>query len=527
MPIVPARMPQAATTPFQRFSFSGGLELTQPDHMLEPVYCRQADNVVMDVNGALTKRKGYKAFTASLATEARTVQRVHFEGGADTLVVLNGPTPSTLTESGYTAISGATTILPSDHVSTCIYRNFLFVASPGNTLQRWDGTTWFPYVAGTNMPTSYAKPKFIAVYNNHLVAANFGDATPDRSAVLFCKLNGYDDAVTAGSWDTTTNLYWAGAGRGATEGITGLVSFAGVLWMFTKNSIEYRVGSNPSTMVQRTLSNGLGCVAPDSIAIGANGLFFLSEFGPCKIDLQRNLVRHHDSDTAMIYKPIEPMFTHLYPSGISTQIRANDDALQGAQGVVWKSRYMLAFPEVGATTNSRVLVWHDVYGGYTTFTMPVRKWCKYDSRTLLFWDYSGACWRMFDGPSDNAENIPMEIETTANSLDGDEMGRKQVLNVRVDVENQGTTGEMEVLVDGTVEPSMTFTIPQSSPRFDNSVWGADYHDNSRALVENWATDGLYGIRFAARITSDDQKPFQLYGLEFHLNSDGKGQEDAV
>jgi hypothetical protein len=121
------------------------------------------------------------------------------------------------------------------------------------------------------------------------------------------------------------------------EQITGLVSKAGSLQVLKENSIWHLYGWSDKEWVLRKELDGIGCVAPHSVASGLGRTFFVSRDG-VYVDSGNSLARVSD--------PIQPLLDKLSRSD-----------LEKAVGSFHQGNYYLSIPIAVGGANTLLLVY--------------------------------------------------------------------------------------------------------------------------------------------------------------------------
>jgi hypothetical protein len=267
----------ARTQLFQLLPWVGGLNTSVDESMIPPNQLTVADNLIFDTRGSRKKREGINHDWDDASNSTASIIKLHdFWFGTTTRtqrlvgVASSGAFYSyasgvrtTLTDAG-TAYVGTLA-----HASTLTFFNKLIIAVDGanNVLKEWDGSGNVTNVAGT--------PPQASILCAHQGRIWCNDKTnPDRLH--------YSPVGDRTQWNGAgdSGAFDIGAGDGDPEGITGIVSFKGDLFVFKKTKVYRIIGPAPEVMQIILVSNGIGCVSHNSITpIDQDDVFWVSERG--------------------------------------------------------------------------------------------------------------------------------------------------------------------------------------------------------------------------------------------------------
>lgn len=255
-----------------------GLNTQDSPTGLDPKFCLEAKNVVIDRSGRLAARKGWERFIAADATIlANGVSLVHeyinSVGDTELIIAVPGGYIYSVDSSG-TAVSIYTA---GDWSSTqwkaVNFNNKCYFFQRGHTPLVYDGTSCIKITAAGAYTGT--------VQTAHAVLAAFGrlwsgDTLTDKITVKWSDTL-IGEAWTggaAGSLDLNT-VYGAGV-----RPITALASFNGKLVIFCDKTIILYDGANdPSTMTLSDVIHGVGCIARDTVIDIGTDILFLSDSG--------------------------------------------------------------------------------------------------------------------------------------------------------------------------------------------------------------------------------------------------------
>jgi len=186
-----------------------------------------------------------------------------------------------------------------------------------------------------------------------------------------------------------------------TEG-TGIFEFMGVVYALKERSLW---AENAQTEDFNNVHASIGCIAPKSIAIGDNEIFWLSEQGVVKFNGRITLINNS----------LDGISTNRILTILN---RLPSDYIKNSVGHYYKGKYLLAVTDKDSTTNNLVLcydtnndVWstfHDLPGGVNCWD----SWQGYkDGYRLFYGNYSGQVCEMFTGNYDISTPIRSTLWT--------------------------------------------------------------------------------------------------------------------
>lgn len=263
---------------FQLLPWVGGLNTSVDESMIPANQLTVADNVIFDTRGSRKKREGINFNWATAVGDGGSVIKLHdFWFGASTreqtLVAISsaggvydisaGGAPAAVTTGG----TAWTT--PLDKASTLTFNNKLLIApsGAGNVMKMWAGSGALADVPGTPPEASALCEHVGRIWCN-------SKENPDR---LYYSPVG-DHTLWNGAGDS--GGFDIGAGDGDPDGIIGLASFRGDLFVFKRTKTYRVVGQFPEDMQVIKLSDSTGCIAHDSLVpVEQDDLMWVSERG--------------------------------------------------------------------------------------------------------------------------------------------------------------------------------------------------------------------------------------------------------
>lgn len=424
--------------------FSGGLNLKDSPHFLRPNEAAECRNLIFERTGEATVRRGYVLWgDTGTGQPVRGMHRFYGPMGPQLLVTSGGSIWLGDDSSGmFTEVASDLQDEPMGAV-TWGWKNVAFFGNGIDDILVWNGGQM---EALQNAP----KGRFLAVHGNRL--------------------------FVAGDSDSPTTLYWSELGdyetwpafnyAEADENITGIVSDYGRLFVFTPSRIQVFIGDGGLTTTHgiQTLLDGVGCVAPGSIATWEGKTIFLAHDG----------VRVFDgSASVIISRNIEPVIRNQTP-----QQRRDVTA------AVHKGRYWLRWCD---PTNRCIIYVYDLAGGWWTEFRGIS--ASYllslsgveEADGLLSGDWQGRVYRQDTGDTDDGKPIVSSWKSKVFTL----APGMALQYRRVSVEIQRMQGPMHVdwftrsgARTGTItlEPAPTGTV------WGQFVWGQEPWSQNRPAV---------------------------------------------
>lgn len=369
---------------------TGGLNSKASPLFLKNNESSDLQNIDLDTDGALNKRKGYSLYNSTVLSENADSLYYYTKNNSDAwMITCAGNIYKTDSFDGtWDDITGTTAITADTRASIVTFDDTVIISNGVDKVQEWDGT-------GTCSDNDvYAdivlsKAKYLAVYQNKLVFANVtvdGTYYPDR--VYFSDTQDKDGHsgvyITIGFDDG--------------DEITGVIVLGSYLYALKKNSI-YRIRGTGEITVPYTFdktSATEGCIAPYSIQTANNMIIYLSDKGLTVFDGTSSKV-------------------------ISTRIKPTLDNLDGdlkidASSVIFKelNQYWLSISDGGE--DDRIVIWdyhhnafllHEGIHGRALLSLIDSD----NNERLYFSDFNGYVYRSNQGYNDN----PSGVETAVNA----------------------------------------------------------------------------------------------------------------
>jgi len=225
-------------------------------------------------------------------------------GGTSTAT---GTVASTPTVKGWQAVStaGSPTMTGVEIVRFERYNwseEILLLTDGVNPAAKYNGTT-YTQITHTNAPNN---PKFSSAFSNHLWLA--GD--PDEPFNIYFSAPNADTDFDPASGAGVINIGFT---------ITQLKSFRNQLYVFGQNQIKRIVGDNYSNFSVESVTNDLGCVAPDTVVEFGGDIIFL---GPDGIRPISGTSRIGDVELGTISKNVQKTFENYTANEDVTKLKA-------------------------------------------------------------------------------------------------------------------------------------------------------------------------------------------------------------
>lgn len=436
----------------------GGLNLRDQPAQVRPDELVDGLNWRLDERGALVKRLGYSAYTATTLAAVPLALGVYSPAsGTPQLIVqlTNGSVYRSPGDGTYTLIDSTLTAGVRAYMVQMGDR--LYIANGIDVLRYWDGAT---------MTTVGTAPlgRYLAVWRNRLWLACDPSTYPRR--VWWSKIGTGEDFTTyplnyvdlmGARGQPITAIY-----PSPTPGSFGNENADGILVF--KRASSHRItddsdntGGVVSGGANVTIDNGRGTVSPRSLAtlngrawaLGVDGVYSTDGHSP---------MRHESGKLGT-----------LFVSGISPVQQDN------AVGVAWQGAYLLALTRTGDGANTLVLELYaqhpkDGEGNYPILahSIPAGAWAVYPDATgdrLYFLDTSSSLYirRFGVGGADVAAAITAYARTGA--MDFGSPRQKRLRRIRVD--GRGAL---------TLSVSADFSLAAGSPASyalstSSDVWG--------------------------------------------------------
>jgi len=375
------------------FNFAGGLNNTDPKHLIQQNEMTDAKNVFIDGVSA-EKRKGTEQVGDTIGTSSKILGMGHLKKEDGTNKLLCGyNTDAYYNSSGtWTALSHGTTAGHKMEFQTAW--NNIYITNGYDIVTKWSGTGAVSDLA--DFPVSGAgvtqRGHYWAFFKERLITANT-DEHPQR---VYYSDEGTDTISTNNFFDVEAT-------------VMGLHIFKDHLFVFTESEI-YRIdgfvfsgaGTEPERL--NPLKQGTGGVSHRSIRVCNGMMYFLG---------REDVYACNGTRVYPIARPkIRDTFDGLY-----------QNAFEDSCGGVLKHRYYLSVKSDGADKNDTILVF-DTHNKCWTYYTDLNASCfvefPNDSGLLeLFYgdddDALGKVWKMNQGFSDGA---PTDVITNGSMETG-------------------------------------------------------------------------------------------------------------
>jgi hypothetical protein len=373
-------------------SFGGGLNLAAKATLRDETVALDALNVTFEDIGSGRQRPGYQRLNASALTNPGASISAYYEtGGTKQLLVGCG--------TRLEALSTAGAVVDSETGLTDAPWQFARFSAPnaeaayaGNgtdTLRKWDGSTWTAPTATVDGVAAQAMPLggLLAVDSdsNRLVVSGFStttggpDATASSPSTVYWSEPGNPEVYNT---DNTIDLR-----PGDGERITAIGAFRGQVFIFKETAywVFYGESTTSTGGIQfdfRPVETGVGCVGPRALAVGPDGLYFMSRDG---------IYRTTGGNPTLLSDRVSPIWrgdaSIHYQGGTLNTAEIDVCSLEW-----WDSRVYAAFPADASDENNRVLVFDTRLGWWSLYDFPAADFTVFrvsDDEELLF-PYSSA-----------------------------------------------------------------------------------------------------------------------------------------
>jgi hypothetical protein len=452
--------------------FDGGINQQDKPWLLrdnEAQELREIDLEKSGSSGALTRRLGHTKYFSSQASAAANMKSVYIYTKKDGTVkrVCNGGT-KTFT---FTTTAATTMGMSVSSDSTCRYVTFkdtLYFVNGAASLMKYDGSS-------AAKVTSPASAKYIGVYQNRVWLAN---KTSSSSWVWHSALRNGED------WTTSENAGNVKINEDDGDIITGIVPQKNRLLVFKKWAIYGLYGYKVDNFYWKLLTSGIGCVAPSSIAVLGQKVFFFANDGL--------YVLSGDSD--------EPIL-------LSKKVTPIIDAISNkatCAGGLYKNQYWLSYYVSGSTKNNRCLVLNFQKGAWAEYRGIPANGFAWDRDAGIFFAAganSGMIYKCDNGTSDNGAAIPVYYKSPA-FVAGAPEREKHFKKIR-------TTAKATGSITATLNYWVDF-VDRSDPRTISVASGASTSIKTNRQLLEQGSNGRY-LELALGQTNGTTD-FQVYDM---------------
>lgn len=511
--------------PVEWAGFGGGLNLRAKPGEARPDECVDALNVVFTEAGAVKSRDGYGILTASEGTNRYDSLAAYYKSDGTRQLIAGATTRlEAITTAG--AVSASMTGRASYPHFFARYGGpageYLFAANGSDQLARWDGSSWTtPSWTGTAPVGNYIA---VTPWDNRMICANYGagGAGTNRNTLRF------SNAGDPTNWPSTN---YKDLNPGDGQQITGLAVWDNRVFIFKTQSIWVLWGTGTDGTGQptwdataRVVDTAVGCASPRGIAVGRDGVYFITE---------RGVYRTDGRPAVPVSGNLDPLFdgaTNDFYQG-SPVSRSNIDK---AALHVHRERLYVSVPTAGAT-NDTTLVFDTRYGWWTTFDFPAAAMASFqvtaNTPELVFALASGTKHIARHSPSyttDNSATINTRFMGAWSDLP-QITGRSQVKTIRESKVWAKGSLRFGIARDFTTSPPMTTLdfdagVDTWGDGTDSSdVWGdgtdsSDVWATGRALAPKLHRRATRGYTFAVYAVNDASTPWTLYRVVNHVRS---------
>lgn len=312
-----------------------GVNTEQAGSLLNPAYCQQAQNAVIDSRNRLASRGGWTDLTTTDITGNPAIETIHEyldkAGNSETIVAWDGGIANSITDPEANDISGAVT----DTSGRWKFVNLLdnCYGSGNGQIIKYTGTGNFAALAtlGGHTPTNVLHAGFGRLWSLH----------SDLQTIYYSGLLSDDfGAASAGSIDMT-NVWTDG-----TDKVTAISAYNGALVIFGERHIIMwtdgkgsALGLDPTEIYVVDTIEGTGCLTDLSLqAIGETDLMFLSRNG---VQSLARVIRDKSNPVINLTKYIRTALLADVNTADLTQLRSAYSAKHGF--------YLLTMPDVPRT----------------------------------------------------------------------------------------------------------------------------------------------------------------------------------
>lgn len=246
-------------------SYSSGINTISEDHVMQANEARVVENWEVISVGGMQRAAGFNLIASSAGATASDLGHFHYEdttGSSAILGIVKGALVKESSPSIATITGGVFTSGTLSHAANGDDESW--ITNSDDNLRRY--TIAGGLVTPSDQPTN-ARDR-IYRHKNRLIAEGGGNT-------IYGSRAGTGNWTAANAW-SLANDAWSLDLPNETKGVAVGFPNGSVISVFDKFR-TYILSNFPNTAYQR-VSNSRGCVAPLSIAIGEEGLYFLSDF---------------------------------------------------------------------------------------------------------------------------------------------------------------------------------------------------------------------------------------------------------
>lgn len=382
----------AAYSGYRQFTFadfSAGLNLRDKADAVSEKEAIDLLNVNFTERGAVRQRDGFGDLSGDLTNRVDSMTQHYTTAGLRQLVLGAGTRLDVIDHSG--AVVGSQAGLTRGPWTFAQFgdptRELVFCANGIDPLARWDGTAFAlgTATANVNGAAGAAMPKAGAI----CVTAAQSGTTSGSNASNRLVATAYGTQTTAGpggAQSTPSRVHFSNAGQpeiwetdgtvprgrnfvdltpGDGEYIIAAVTWRELVFIFkqTKFFVLWGEGvgtdSNPTFQVRQVVNN-IGLAAPQAVAVGRDGVYFMN---------RRGVYRTSGGDPVLLSDVITPMWTQD-PEVYFQSAPINLAQLDLTRMLWHMERLYISVPTGTATVNDRVLVFDTQRQFWTLYDLP-------------------------------------------------------------------------------------------------------------------------------------------------------------
>lgn len=274
--------------PIRLSGWAGGVNLEADDATLDPSELSEGLNISIGLNGEISKRKGFAAYSTNHHANMADGEFLFFYNRlgttTDHVIVVDADGDvfaSSTTDFSSAAVHDFTASTGEDDypIAFAVYQNVAYLTSRrGANAVKFDGTTWTAITDFTmdGGGSQFPRAKFLTTKHERVFAANINNnGTLERSRVR------WSDVGDAETWESTN---WIDVDPDDGTEITGIASFADGLAIFKENSVFFLSGVDSNTFTLFPVDSTVGTSSPGTVTVTENAVFFLDRKGIYKFD---------------------------------------------------------------------------------------------------------------------------------------------------------------------------------------------------------------------------------------------------
>lgn len=342
--------------------FSGGLNLRRVA-LGDGIYALDAMNVTFTVDGGVRSRVGYNVIgTGTAGTSFNAITGFEKRDGTRQIIASQGNILQAYSTAGVSLGNTGKITGTNGNYNFARYGtsavDSLYAANGVDTMQRWTGSAWasvsslgdYSITSGgvTGQPPN-GKILASTTFDYRLAMANYPGSGGNFVSGNSPSTLRFSDPGAPHVWKPNTYIE---INPGDGEAITALASFGQQLFVFKRNSMHVVYGNSGSgesvTWNWRTLVDSVGCVGPDAITVGPDGVYFVHDSG---------VYVTKGGAPELLSGPVTPIFKGRPPvdwlGGTLSRNYISDTSCQWHEGELH-----ISYPADGSSTHSRVLVYH-------------------------------------------------------------------------------------------------------------------------------------------------------------------------